>query len=76
MRLSADAVCRCSCLRHERMLSAYAAIQNRLAGMNPNCAVCTPITQMGKLFTAATASPIHSLQPTRIVESTVNRQER
>lgn len=44
--------------------------------MKPNWAVRTPITQMSTLFTAATASPIHSLRPTRIVESTVKTQDK
>ncbi|HTX76787.1 MAG TPA: hypothetical protein VMD29_11325 [Terracidiphilus sp.] len=51
-------------------------MQKRLAGINPNWSVLNPMTQISTLFTAATSSPIHNLRPTRIVESTVNKQEK
>ena len=61
---------------HDRMLNAYTPMQNRFAGINPNCPVRNPITQIIALFTPATASPVHRFRPTRTVERTVRPHER
>lgn len=61
---------------HERMLNAYTPIQNRFAGINPNCLVFKPITQIIALFIPATASPVHRFRPTRTVDSTVRQQDK
>lgn len=49
--------------------------QNRLAGMNPVCAVRTPMMQMIALFTPATIHPCHKRRPINTVETTVSRHE-
>jgi len=51
------------------------AMQNKLAGMKPNCAVRTPIMQIRTLLIAATTHPVQSLRPTMMVDRIVNRQE-
>jgi hypothetical protein len=67
----------CVCpLSHDRMLKAYTQMQNTFAGMKPNCDVRNPITQTIKLLTIETRSPVQDFRPTRIVASTVSRQER
>ena len=63
-------------LAHDRMLKTYTPMQNKLAGIKPSCPVRNPITQMMALFTPATASPVHRLRPTRIVERTVRQQDK
>jgi len=44
--------------------------------MNPNWAVLNPITQMIRLFAAASIQPSQHLLPTRIVEITVSTQDK
>jgi len=39
------------------MLNTYTPMQKRFAGINPNCPVFNPITQMIALLIPATASP-------------------
>ncbi len=51
-------------------------MQNRLAGMNANCAVRTPITQRITLLIPATTRPLQSFRPTRTVDSTVKQQDK
>ena len=63
-------------LTHDRILKAYTAMQNRFAGMKPNCPVFTPIAQTITLFTLATTRPVHRFRPTRIVESTVSKHDK
>jgi hypothetical protein len=58
------------------MLMALMTMQKIFAGMNPNCAVRKPITQIMTLFTPARAHPSQHRRPTRIVDATVNTQER
>jgi hypothetical protein len=52
------------------------ARQKTLAGTNPHCAVCKPITEMITLLTPATIHPCHMRRPTSTVEEMVSRQER
>lgn len=62
--------------RHERRLTKYTAMQNTLAGINPNCAVLNPIRQIRPLFSPATTRPIHILRATSGVDNTVRAQEK
>ncbi len=50
-------------------------MQNRFAGMNPNCAVRAAITQTITLFAPATIHPCQIFLPIRMVESTVRTHE-
>jgi hypothetical protein len=63
-------------LRHARKLMAAITMQKTFAGTKPSCAVRTPITHMITLLTAASSQPSQQRRPTRIVDATVNRQER
>jgi hypothetical protein len=58
------------------MLNAYMQTQNRFAGINANCEVRHPMTQMTKELTMDTRSPVHDFRPTRIVPKTVRQHER
>jgi hypothetical protein len=58
------------------MLNAYTQMQNRFAGIKPNCDVRNPIAQTIKLFTIAIRSPIQDFRASSIVASTVRKQER
>ncbi len=49
-------------------------MQKRLAGMKPNCAVRTAITQIIALLVPATTQPCQSFLPTRMVERIVSTQ--
>src|SRR5258708_798710 len=51
-------------------------MQNKFAGMKPSCSVLSPMTQMIKLFAAASTQPSQHLLPTRIVEKTVRTQDK
>jgi hypothetical protein len=51
-------------------------MQKRFAGINPSCDVFSPMMQISRLLTPATTRPYHTLRPTRIVESTVKRQDK
>jgi hypothetical protein len=55
---------------------ALTTMQKILAGMNPSCSVRKPITHMMTLFTPANAQPSQHRRPTKMVEATVNTQER
>jgi len=55
---------------------ALTTMQKTFAGMNPNCAVRNPITQMMMLLTPASAQPSQYRRPTRIVDAMVKMQER
>src|SRR6266404_6823659 len=57
-------------------LLVYRAMQRRLAGTKPNCAVRTPMTQTTALLRAATIQPCQSFLPMRTVANTINTQER
>src|ERR1700761_21527 len=63
-------------LSHVRRLNALMQMQNTFAGIKPYCAVCNPITQTMRLLTQETASPLHILLPTRIVATTVRKQDK
>src|SRR5437879_8840867 len=56
-------------------LLVYRAMQRRLAGTNPNCAVWTPMTQTTALLTAATTQPCQSFWPMSKGARTVKMQE-
>lgn len=62
-------------LRQDRMLNAYTQMQNKFAGMRPNCDVRNPMTQTIKQLTIETMSPFHDFRPTRIVAKTVRQHE-
>jgi hypothetical protein len=61
---------------HARRLNAFTQMQNTFAGIKPYCDVCNPITQTMRLLTPETTRPLHIFLPTRIVATTVRRQER
>jgi hypothetical protein len=44
--------------------------------MKPSCAVLNPMTQMIRLFAAASTQPSQHLLPTRILEKTVSTQDK
>jgi len=50
-------------------------MQKRFAGTNPNCAVCSPITQTITLFAPATSHPCQNFLPTKIADKTVSTHE-
>jgi hypothetical protein len=61
--------------RQSSKLLAPSAMQNKFAGMNPNCAVLNPMTHMMALFITPKSQPCQYPRPTRIVEVTVNTHE-
>jgi len=61
---------------HARRLNALMQMQNTFAGIKPYCDVCNPITQTMRLLTPETTRPVHILLPTRIVATTVRKQDR
>jgi hypothetical protein len=61
---------------HARRLIAFMQMQNTFAGIKPNCDVCNPITQTMRLLTPETTRPVHIFLPTRIVATTVRKQDR
>jgi len=50
-------------------------MQKRFAGMNPNCAVRTAMTQTTKLFAPANTQPCQNFLPIRTVDRTVRKHE-
>lgn len=50
-------------------------MQNKLAGMNPICAVFHPMKQRITLLIPARIQPSQHLRPTRMVETTVSTQD-
>ena len=50
-------------------------MQKRFAGMKPNCAVRSAMTQTTTLFAPATIQPCQIFLPMRTVEKTVRIQE-
>jgi hypothetical protein len=63
-------------LRQVCRLIPLITMQNTLAGINPNCAVLRPMTQMSTLFTPANNQPSQHRRPTKIVETMVNTQDK
>src|SRR5271168_3464178 len=61
---------------HARRLNAFMQMQNTFAGIKPYCDVCNPITQTMRLLTPETIRPVHIFLPTRIVATTVRKQDR
>src|ERR1700677_3314222 len=61
---------------HARRLNAFIQMQNTFAGIKPYCDVCNPITQTMRLLTPETIRPVHIFLPTRIVATTVRKQDR
>ena len=61
---------------HARRLNALMQMQNTFAGIKPNCDVCNPIQQTMRLLTPETTRPAHIFLPTRIVATTVRKQDR
>jgi hypothetical protein len=61
---------------HARRLNAFIQMQNTFAGIKPYCDVWNPITQTMRLLTPATIRPVHIFLPTRIVATTVRKQDR
>jgi len=61
---------------HARRLNAFMQMQNTFAGIKPYCDVCNPITQTMRLLTPETTRPVHIFLPTRIVATTVRKQDR
>jgi hypothetical protein len=57
------------------MLNALMPMQNKLAGIKPNCKVCNPIAQTIKLLTIETMRPNQSFRPTSTVETMESKQE-
>lgn len=60
---------------HARRLNAFMQMQNTFAGIKPYCDVCNPITQTMRLLTPETTRPVHIFLPTRIVATTVRKQD-
>src|ERR1700749_720645 len=68
---------RCFCaLNHARRLNAFMQMQNTFAGIKPYCEVCNLITQTMRLLTPETTRPVHIFLPTRMVATTVRKQDR
>ena len=65
-----------SALRQVRTLTPYSTRQKRLAGINPHCAVWSPMMQTTTLFIAASAQPSQHRLPIRIVEVMVKTQDK
>jgi hypothetical protein len=63
-------------LNHARRLSAFMQMQNTFAGIKPYCDVCKPITQTMRLLAHETTRPLHIFLPTRMVATTVRKQDR
>jgi hypothetical protein len=63
-------------LRQERRFTAYRAMQKTFAGIKPNCAVRNPITHNTALLTPAKIQPSQQRFPNKIVETTVNMQDK
>jgi hypothetical protein len=61
---------------HARRLIAFMQMQNTFAGIKPYCDVCNPITQTTRLLTPETTRPLHIFLPTRMVATTVRKQDR
>ena len=61
---------------HVRRLNAFKQMQNTFAGIKPYCDVCNPITQTMRLLMPETTRPVHIFLPTRIVATTVRKQDR
>ena len=61
---------------HARRLNTLMQMQNTFAGIKPYCDVCNPITQTMRLLTPETTRPVHIFLPTRIVATTVRKQDR
>jgi hypothetical protein len=61
---------------HARRLNALMHMQNPFAGIKPYCDVCNPITQTMRLLTPETTRPVHIFLPTKIVATTVRKQDR
>jgi hypothetical protein len=50
-------------------------MQKKFAGINPVCAVLSPIRQMITLFAPATIQPCHNRRPIRTVDTMVRTHE-
>jgi hypothetical protein len=61
---------------HVRRLNAFMQMQKTFAGIRPYCNVCNAITQTIRLLTPETTRPVHIFLPTRIVATTVRKQDR
>jgi hypothetical protein len=61
---------------HARRLNALMQMQNTFAGIKPYCDVCNAITQTIRLLTPENTRPAHIFLPTRIVATTVRKQDR
>jgi hypothetical protein len=58
------------------MLNPYTQMQNRFAGINPNCDVRNAIAQTITLLTIATRSPVQDFRERSMVARTVRKHER
>src|ERR1700756_5837704 len=81
--LSADIACVsggcgwiCLLFNHARRLNAFMQMQKTFAGIKPYCDVCNPITQTMRLLRPETTRPVHIFLPSRIVATTVSKQDR
>jgi hypothetical protein len=71
-----DAVYDVSAFRQARRLNPYRTMQNKFAGMKPNCEVRYAITHTMALLIPARIQPFQHLLPTGMVETTVSTEER
>lgn len=55
---------------------ALTTMQNKFAGINPDCSVRKPITHISTLLAAQSTQPSQRRRPTRIVEATVKTQDK
>ena len=58
------------------MLNAYMQMQNRFAGIKPNCNVRNAIAETVKLLAIAIRSPIQDFRASSMVANTVRKHER
>jgi len=63
-------------LLHARRLKLLITMQNTLAGMKPNCAVLTAMTQTMALLMLARIQPSQQRLPIRMVDTTVRTQDK
>ena len=63
-------------LNHARRLNAFMQMQNTFAGIKPYWQVCNPIAQTMRLLTPETTRPLHIFLPTKMVATTVRKQDR
>jgi hypothetical protein len=62
--------------RQEWRFLALTTMQNRFAGINPDCSVRSPMTHISTLLAAQITQPSQRRRPTKMVERTVSTQDK